>query len=281
MRLAAEYLQRYLSQPVLVQNITGGGGTIGARQVLTAAPDGLTVLAAHESVITSYYSGTASFNWRDFEPVALLFATPELVVARSDRPWRDMRDLVRDALRWPEQISWGATFGSTSHFLPAEIMYRTGARFKLVGYEGVVDRMSGVLGGTVDVVASPAAQALKQVKAGKLQVLGLAGPERDPALASIPTLHEQGIDVIFTTSRGLLAPKGTPYDVIVRLDHAVERALADPDLVQRLQEELNSQPQYLGRVAYKERLEQWDDTIRLLAENMGLRALEEPARDRG
>src|SRR5262249_49358147 len=94
MRLATDYIQRYLSHPVVVQNVTGSGGSIGARQVLSASPGTPLLLAAHESLISAYHMGLASFNWTDFEPVALLFSTPDAIVVRADSPWADMHDLI-------------------------------------------------------------------------------------------------------------------------------------------------------------------------------------------
>lgn len=269
MRTTADALQRVLGQPVVVQNVTGAGGTIGARQVLTAPPDGHTLLAAHESLITAYYTGIAVFSWRDFEPVALLFSSPEVIVTRATAPWRTFDALIGYARQQPDVVRWGATFGSTSHFLPSEIMYRTGARFRLVGYEGIVERLNALLAEQIDVATCPAANLLQLPQAEQLRALAIAGVERDQTLTDVPTLREYGVDVTFTTNRGLFAPRGTPEAVLQRLEQAVERALGDPELLQRVQGELHTHIHFLRRAEYRAQLERWDSTTHLLAEQIG------------
>jgi tripartite-type tricarboxylate transporter receptor subunit TctC len=271
MRLAADYLQRYLNHPVVVQNVTGSGGSIGARQVLSASPGTPILLAAHESLISAHHMGLAPFNWTDFEPVALLFSTPDAIVVRADSPWDDMHDLIKDARRRPEQVSWGATFGSTSHLLSAAVMYRTGVRFKLVGYEGTAERIAALLAGDADVATHPAGLALDDNKWSKLRMLASAGLERDPAFATVPTLREQGIDVSFATNRGLLAPRSTSEVFLSWIEEAAERAMADPELIAHAQDDMHARVHFLGRAQYREQLARWDDTIRQVVETMGLR----------
>jgi tripartite-type tricarboxylate transporter receptor subunit TctC len=271
-RLVAEYWPLASPLPLAVRNATGSGGTIGAREVLTARPDGYTLLAAHESLLTAYYLGQASFTWTDFEPVGGMFSLPELVVTRKNRPWRDVAELLDDAQRRPEQITWAATFGSRSHFLPGEIMYRSGARFKLVGYDGAGSCLAALLAGEVDVANASLAALQEPARGGKLRLLGSTGAERAAALPDLPTLREQGLDVSFAINLGLLAPKGTPPDALTRLEQSLELVLADADLQQRARDEQQAQVRFLPRRAYAERLSQLDGAIRLVAENLGLRA---------
>lgn len=271
-RLVAEYWPLASPLPLSVRNVTGSNGTIGAREVLTARPDGYTLLAAHESLLTSYYLGQASFNWTDFEPVGGLFSLPELIVTRRNRPWRDVIELLDDAQRRPEQITWAATFGSRSHFLPGEIMCRTGARFKLVGYDGSASCLAALLAGEVDVANASLAALQEPTRGGKLRLLGSTGPERAAALPDLPTLREQGLDVSFTINLGLFAPKGTPSSALARLEQNLDQVLADPELRQRAQDELQAQVRFLSRRAYADQLGQLDAAIRSVAENLGLRA---------
>lgn len=271
MRLVAEHLARALDRPVQIQNVTGAGGAIGARQVLGARPDGFTLLAAQESLLSGYHMGATTFNWTDFEPVALLFSTPDLIVARADGPWRDVHDLVKDAKRRPEQISWGATFGSTPHLLASAISHRTGARFKLVGYDATAERIDAVVAGQVDVASYTSGVAVDDAKWAKLRPLGAAGLERDPAFPDVLTLREQEIDVTFVTNRGLFAPKGTPEATLAWLESGVERALAEPELVSRAQDEMHARVHFLGRERYVAQLRQWDRSIQEIVAAMGLR----------
>src|SRR4051794_28055418 len=149
-RLVADYWPRG-ALPLQVRNVTGSNGSIGAREVHAAAPNGYTLLAAHESLLTAYYLGLTPYSWQDYEPVAGLFFLPELIVTRKSQPWRDVPSLLDDARRRPEQITWAATFGSRSHFLPGEIMCRADVRFKLVGYDGTAACLAALQAGEVDV----------------------------------------------------------------------------------------------------------------------------------
>ncbi len=273
-RLAADYWPRASAEPLLVRNVTGNSGTIGAREVQVARPDGTTLLAAHEALLTAYYLGLAPFNWQDFEPVACLFFVPEVVVTRKDRPWSDASELVADARRRPEQVTWAATFGSRSHFLPGEIMYRTGVRFKLVGYDGTASCLAALLAGEVDVANAPLAALAEAAPPGKLRPLGGTGHERAATLPDLPTLREQGLDVRFAINLGLLAPKGTPPTTLAHLEQTVQRLLAESELQQRAEDDFQAQVRYLSRTEYAERLARLDATVRVVAETMGLRASE-------
>ena len=126
MRIVAHYATKYLGKPVVVVNVPGVGGTLGARQGKDAKPDGYTLTATHESVISSHIVGVAEFNYSDFIPIANMTSTPAMLAARADAPWNDLRDLVADAKKRPGEITFGATLGSTSHFFPLEIGQRRG-----------------------------------------------------------------------------------------------------------------------------------------------------------
>jgi tripartite-type tricarboxylate transporter receptor subunit TctC len=271
-RLVAEYWPLASPLPLAVRNVTGSGGTIGAREVLSARPDGYTLLAGHESLLTAYYLGQASFNWTDFEPIGGMFSLPEVVVTRKSRPWRDVAELLDDAQRRPEQIPWAATFGSRSHFLPGEIMWRSGARFRLIGYDGAASCLAALLAGEVDVANASLAALQEPARGGKLRLLGTTGRERAATLPDLPTLREQGLDVTFAINLGLLAPKGTPPSVLGRLEQSLQQVLADADLQQRAQDELQAQVRFLPRREYTAQLAQLDEAIRVVAENLGLRA---------
>jgi len=271
-RLVAEYWPLASPTPLLIRNVTGSGGSIGAREVHAARPDGTTLLAAHEALLTAYYLGLAPFTWQDFEPVACLFFLPEVILTRKDRPWHDATELLADARQRPEQITWAATFGSRSHFLPAEIMYRTGVRFKMVGYEGTTSCLSALLGGEVDVANAPVAALAEAGQSGKLRLLAATGHERAVALPDLPTLREQGLDVRFAINLGLLAPKGTPPAMLAQIEQTVERVLVESELQQRAQDEFQAQVRYLSHAEYAERLARLDTTMRVVAETMGLRA---------
>ena len=218
-----------------VVNVAGQGGTQGAREAMGAAPDGCTLLAIHESVITSFLTGVVDFTWDDFEPIALLSYSPSIIGAAKDVPFENMDDLVAAAKQAPETITTGATLGSTSHFVFVIIEDRTGIKLKYVPYDGTRDRLTAMLAGNIQLGEMNVITAKQYISEGSLKALGIASNERDPALPDLPTLKEQGIDVTYGTSRGIVAPKGAKPEVIAYWEGVLEAVAQDPDFVKALE----------------------------------------------
>ncbi len=236
MRIIAHYAGKYLGQPLVVVNVGGVGGTLGARQGKDAKPDGYTLTATHESVITSYIVGVAEFNYAHFQPIANMIATPAIVAARPDAPWNNMKDLIAEAKKGPGQVKFGATLGSTSHFFPLMIAHEAGIEFKIVGYEGTADRQTALLGGFIDLGESNPASGKKYFEAKKLKGLGIARAQRHPMLPDMPTLREQGLNVIFEVNRGICAPLNTPQPIVDKLVAAFKKAAEDSELKEKIKE---------------------------------------------
>ena len=149
-RVIAHFVGQELGQPMVVVNAPGVGGTLGARQGKDAKPDGYTLTATHESVISSKIVGVVEFGYEAFIPIANMTLTPGMVAARSDATWNNMKDMVAEAKKNPGKIKFGATLGSTSHFFPLEIAHKAGIEFNVVGYEGTAKRQAALLGGFID-----------------------------------------------------------------------------------------------------------------------------------
>lgn len=218
-----------------VVNVAGQGGTKGARQVMETAADGCTLLAVHESVYTSFLTGVVDFTWDDFEPIALMSYSPSIIGAAKDAPYENMDDLIAAAKEAPETITTGATLGSTSHFVFVIIEDRTGIKLKYVPYEGTRDRLTAMLAGNIQLGEMNVITAKQYITEGSLKALGIASEERDPALPDLPTLKEQGIDVTYGTSRGVVAPKGTKPEVIAHWEDTFAAVAKDPAFVKALE----------------------------------------------
>ena len=203
MRVIAHFAGKYLGQPMVVVNVPGVGGTMGARQGKDAKPDGYTLTATHESVISSRIVGVSDFDYSDFIPIANMTLTPAMVAARPNAPWNDMKDMIAAAKKSPATIKFGATLGSTSHFFPLDIANQAGIEFKIVGYEGTAKRQAALLGGFLDLGESNPAAGKKYFEAKKLKPLGIATEERHVLLPDVPTLKEQGVNVLFAVNRGV------------------------------------------------------------------------------
>jgi len=270
MRIVAHYTSKYLGQTMVVVNVPGVGGTLGARQGKDAKPDGYTLTATHESVISSYIVGVAEFNYSNFIPIANMTSTPAMLAARADAPWNDLKDLVADAKKRPGEITFGATLGSTSHFFPLEIAQNAGIKFKVVGYEGTADRQAALLGGFIDLGESNPAAGKKYFEAKKLKGLAIATPNRHPLHPNVATMKEQGVDIEFAVNRGICAPLKTPKSIIKKLAAGFKKASEDPEFVKKVSD-LGSLVVYRSPKEYRAYIDGATKTWSQLAKEIGLK----------
>lgn len=267
-RAFAPHFQKHLSGTVVIANVGGASGTKGARDARSAPADGYTIFAVHDSIHSTYYTGVADVNWGDFEPICLVSATPSIVTASPKTPWKDMKSLMADANARPSQVTVGATLGSTSHFFPAMIEKAAGVKFKYVSYEGTAPRMNALLGGHIDVAESNLTQKGK-ADAGELKFLALASEKRSPEIPDVPTLKEVGIDVEYAVNRGLLAPKGTPKEVLTKLGSACAAAAKEPAFAEAMKSQ-GTLVKFLDGGAYTKFLEANDVLNKGLAKELGM-----------
>jgi tripartite-type tricarboxylate transporter receptor subunit TctC len=264
----APLLQKQLGQPVVIANVGGASGTKGAKEAKDSLPDGYTLYSVHEYIHSTYYTGVAEINYTDFEPICLISSTPSVLTASPKTPWKDWKELLADAKARPGQITVGATLASTSHFFPALIEKAAGVKFKYVSYEGLAPRMNAILGGHVDLTDSNLTQKGK-VEAGQLKFIAVATEKRHPEMPTVPTLKELGVNVVFDINRGLMAPKGTPADVLAKLESACAAAAKEPAYAEAMKLQ-GTAVRYLDRKAYAQWLKQTDDLNRVVAKDLGL-----------
>lgn len=264
----APVFQKHLGQTVVIANVGGASGTKGAKEAKDSLPDGYTLYAVHDYIHSTYYTGVADVNYHDFEPICLIASTPSVLTASPKTPWSDWKGLLADAKARPGQISVGATLGSTSHFFPALIEKAAGIKFKYVSYEGLAPRMNAILGGHVDLTDSNLTQKGK-VEAGQLKFIAIATEKRSPEMPSVPTLKELGVNVVYDVNRGLLAPKGTPNDVLAKLESACAAAAKEPAFVDSMKKQATD-VRYMGRKQYADWLKGNDDLNKTLAKDLGL-----------
>jgi tripartite-type tricarboxylate transporter receptor subunit TctC len=257
-RIFANHLQKQLGQPVVVTNVTGASGTVGAREAKAAPPDGYTIYSVHDYLHGTYYTGITDVNYWDFEPVCRVVFTPNLVGANAKTKWNSMGDLISDAKKRPDQITFGVTLGSTTHFFAAFIAKETGAQWRYVSYEGTAPRMTALLGGHLDLGRVDLTQ-MDKVDAGQLKLLGIATEERHPRVPNVPTLKEQGINVIYGENRGILVPKGTPETALAKLEEACGKVAKETSFIEEMRKQ-GTDVTFLGRKAYAEFLKK-DDTL--------------------
>jgi len=264
----APVLQKHLGQTVVIANVGGASGTKGAKEAKDSPADGYTLYAVHDYIHSTYYAGVADVAYTDFEPICLISSTASVLTASPKTAWNDWKGLLADAKARPGQISVGATLASTSHFFPALIEKAAGIKFKYVSYEGLAPRMNAILGGHIDLTDSNLTQKGK-VEAGQLKFLATATEKRSPEMPSVPTLKELGVNVVYDVSRGVMAPKGTPADVLVKLEGSCLAATKEPAFEISMKKQATD-VRHLGRKQYAEWLKGNDELNKTLAKDLGL-----------
>ena len=219
---------------IQVVTVGGQGGNKGAKQAAKAKPDGCTLFAIHQSAITSYLNGRIDFHYDGFETVANLTMTPDIIGAAADTPYKNFEEFTAYAKANPGKIKAGTTFGSTSHFIWLLLAKEMGVEFSYVPYDGTAERMTALLSGAIDMGALNVASGSKHLESGALQGFAIAAPERAKQLPDMPTLQELGVDMTFALERGIVAPKGTPADVVQMWADVFKAASENPDLMAQL-----------------------------------------------
>ena len=210
-RIYANAINGYGVKPHLqVVNISGQGGNKGAKEAKKSKPDGCTLFAIHQSAITSYLNGRIDFTWDAFDTVSLLTDSPDIVGAAGDAPWNNLTEMLDAGRKDPGTILTGATFGSTSQFMWLLMEDMSGAKFKYVPFDGTRERMTALLAnniqlGTLNVVAGK-----KYLNGGQLKAFGIAADERSEQLPDLPTLKEQGLNLVYSLKRGIVVQERNP-----------------------------------------------------------------------
>jgi tripartite-type tricarboxylate transporter receptor subunit TctC len=264
----APLMQKQVGQPIVIANVGGASGTKGAKEVKDSPADGYTLYAVHDYIHSTYYAGVADVKYTDFEPICLISSTASVLTASPKTPWKNWQELLADAKARPGQITVGATLASTSHFFPAMIEKAAGIKFKYVSYEGLAPRMNAILGGHIDLTDSNLTQKGK-VEAGQLRFVAIATEKRSPEMPNVPTLKELGVNVVFDVNRGLMAPKGTPGDVIAKLESACAAAAKEPAFAAAMKLQ-GTDVRFMNRAAYSDWLKGNDELNRNLAKDLGL-----------
>jgi tripartite-type tricarboxylate transporter receptor subunit TctC len=237
-RIMAERMRGPLGQTIIVENVTGAAGTLGVGRVARAAPDGYTISIGHwgTHVVNGAIYALPYDVFNDFEPVSMIATNPQLIVARKALPAKDLQELVA----WLKANSAKATqgtagHGSASHVSGVYLQSITGARFQFVPYRGAGPAMQDLVAGQIDLMVDQAANSLPQVRAGTIKAFAVTEKTRLAAAPEIPTVDEAGVPGLHISIwHALWMPKGTPKDIIAKLNAAVVDALADAGARQRL-----------------------------------------------
>jgi tripartite-type tricarboxylate transporter receptor subunit TctC len=238
-RVAAQKLSEALGQQVIVDNRPGAGGNIGTELVAKAPPDGYTLLTDPGSTLTinpSLFTKLPFDPLKDFAPVTIMAAVPNLLVVHPSLPVRNVKELIALAKARPDQLSYASTGAGQSTHLSMEL-FKSMARVKIthVPYKGSAPAITDLLGGHVLLMFDNMPSALPHAKAGKLRGIAVSTAKRSPVTPDIPTVAESGLPGFeVSVWFGVLATAGTPRDIVERLNRVLVKALQSADVRERL-----------------------------------------------
>ncbi len=239
-RLIAEKMSTDLGQQIIVENVGGAGGTLGAGKAAAAAPDGYTVLLHHIGMATgaTLYRKLAYDTLNAFEYVGLVTEVPMTIVARKDFAPADFKTLVEHVKANGDKVTLAnAGIGAASHLCGMMFMNAVGTQLTTVPYKGTGPAMTDLLGGQVDIMCDQTTNTTEQIKAGTIKAYAVTTPTRLEILPDLPTVTESGFaDFNVSVWHGIYSPKGTPAAVNERLAASLQKALADADVVKRFNE---------------------------------------------
>jgi tripartite-type tricarboxylate transporter receptor subunit TctC len=231
-RHLADGMGKVLKTPVPVVNRIGGGGALGYTYVSQQKPDGHSVVWNSNAISTTYHSGTLSFDYTAFDPVARVSIESPVLVVRADSPWKTLKDFIENAKANPGKVRIGNSgAGSHTHFAAAAVMATGGAKAIDVPFNGG-EATVNLLGNRIEGVVQLPAAVVSHVKNGDLRVIATLAIKRDPLFPDVPTADEEGYDVAFDLWRGIAVPKGTPKDVIAKLEDAIKQTAASREFIE-------------------------------------------------
>jgi len=271
-RILADHMRTELGQTIVVENVGGAAGSIGVGRVARAAPDGYTISSGNWP--THVLNGAVyALNYdvlKDFEPISLIATESIVLVSRKDLPAAKLTDLIAWLRANPDKATAGTTGpGGVGHVVGILFQKETGTRFQFVPYRGLGPAIQDMIAGQIDIMFDTSANSLPQVRTGNVKAFAVTSKTRLAAAPDIPTMEEAGLPGFQLSNwRGLWAPKGTPRDVIAKLNGAVRSALADPavrkrlaDLGQELFPPEQLTPEALGALQQAE-IEKWWPVIK-------------------
>ena len=271
-RILSDRMRKPLGQPILVDNTTGAGGSIGTARVARAAPDGYLVSIGHwgTHVVNGVYYTLPFDVLNDFAPVALIANNPQLIISKIAVPARDLKELVAWINANQGKVLMGTGgIGGASHMAAIYFQNAIGAKFQYVNYRGGAPALQALLGGEIDLYVTQISNVAAQIKAGKVRAYAVTAPTRQAAAPEVPTVDEAGVPGLHTSVwHGTWLPKATPRDIVMKLNGAIVETLADPAVRQRfvdLGQEIPPREQQTPEALYayhKAEIDKWWPIIR-------------------
>jgi len=269
-RALANAARKYLGQPVICENKSGGGGTVGVALVAAKPADGYTIGVVTSSPTIAYHMGKLNFNPIDDLTHILrwggyLFGT----VVRADSPWKTLPELITHVKQHPKTVTYGSPgVGTPPHLAMEELSSLAGMQLLHMPYKGIAENNAALLGGHIDVISDSSGWA-PLVDAGKFRILATYGYQRSARYPQVPTLRESGYDLVSPGPIGLIAPKGLPKPMVQKLHDAFKKAMEDPEFL-AVMKSFDMSTLYLNSEDYEKFVRQDSERIQKLVQKLGL-----------
>jgi tripartite-type tricarboxylate transporter receptor subunit TctC len=269
-RLLAPRLSEYLGQQVIVENRPGAGTNIASEHVAKSAPDGYTLLINTPAVAINMalYRNLPYDTLRDFVPVSVFSESPNVLVVNAKLAAHNVKELIAMARSAPGKLNYSsAGVGTTQHLAGELLKLRTGTFIVHIPYKGTAPSLTALIAGEVDLSFANIPSIQAHVKSGRLRALAVTASKRDPQLPGVPTMQEAGLEgVEVVVWYGVLAPAGTPREIVQKLADGIQRATREPDLRKRMLEQgaapVGNTPEQFSRLL-KEEVARWAEVVKV------------------
>jgi len=268
-RVVAQFLKNELGQPVVVVNKAGASGVLGAKEVARAAPDGYTLGFFSTGFLTTQYTVPTPTDVRQYELVALVNYDPAAVSASVARGWQSLGQVVAAAKAKPRSLRVGINPGSSAHIFAAAFCDAAGIEATFVPFKGGSERAAAIGGGHIDLDFDIVAPMKAMREAGKLRILGIAAERREELYRDLPTMREQGVDLVIHSWHGVFAPRGTAPATLATLERALEKVSRQREFVDQMAAQLLG-VRYMNRAEFRRFFAEQDAQFKPLIQKLGL-----------
>lgn len=258
-------------QSFLVETKTGGSGSTGKAAALNAKPDGYTLTIADDGSIYQQLGGDQPFKYDDFTYIARMVTDYNMVVVRAESPFKTFKDFLDAGKARPKGVSVaGTSIGSTDQLQLVQIGKKAGADFNYTAFNSGGEVLTNVLGGHVDAAMANPSEVWEQMRAGQVRALAITSPERLKDLPDVPTLKEQGVDLVVSQFRGVAGPKNLPPEIVKILEDGLKKVADSPEWKTDYLDKYQQQNGWMGSADFKQHMDQFYKENEGLFRELGL-----------